>query len=1195
MAVRSGIALLVKARGIGAAGQLAMGATSATFTATPIMPHLQHHQAGLGLTDAAAQWYQVEVVGDAASAWEACHAMLRHGLGPGVAGAAGDQGVVFAEPDFTTRWPTDADRTPEAMALAASCAAPAAQDPRFPRAPCDLWYRDPGHGGFDAAMAALDAVPPAKRSTIRVAHLDTGYDPAHAALPATLRRDLQRNFVAGEDEHDATDDVRGPLTNRGHGTGTMSVLAGRDPADPTRTIGAAPFVEVVPIRVANRVVLFSSSAVARALDYVLSLKDTPDRIDVVTMSMGGLASQAWAEGVNALYEAGIFVVTAAGNNFANLPTRNIVFPARFNRVVAACGIMADGTPYADLAPLLMAGNYGPPSKMATAIAASTPNLPWARLGCEQIVDHDGRGTSAATPQVAAAAAIWLAAYRKSTTYAAPWMLVEAVRAALFGSARAADLVHCGRGSIDAAKMIGVKPAAATALVKQPVDKADFAFLRVLLGIGLAAPDPQQQAMLELEALQLSQSAEIERIMPDPGDPSPDPALRATLAAALAADPRASRALRVALAGAAPASPDTPAPDGTPPVRTSHRSAAQLARAKAPSVPTPLRRRLRVFAADPTLGTGLETYQQSVTTVDMPWEDLAPGPIGEYLEVIDVDPASGAAYAPVDLDDHYLLSTDGLAPSETDPRFHQQMAYAVASRTIEHFERALGRRALWSPYHDPASHDVRREYVPRLRIYPHAMRAANAYYSPAKKALLLGYFAAHGDPDRPGTAPPAVFAALSHDVIAHETAHALLDGLHRRFVEPTNPDVLAFHEAFADIVAMFQHFTLVDAVRPVIAQTGGDLFKENRLGQLAVQFGQAIGQRGALRDYIGTVDAAGVWHPRPPHPDDYANATDAHDRGAVLVAAVFEAFLRIYKVKAAEIMRLATGGSGLVAPGDLAPSLVDALTDAACQIAGRFLDIAIRGLDYCPPIDITFGEYLRAVITADLELVPDDARGYRVAIVAAFKARGIAPPEVRSVSPDTLAWEPPDQAVSLKAVIDAMDLDWPMSTPREVTFNGSNANAAIFHQWLVSNAGDETLAQFGVRRAAGPLSLVDADGNVVPGNVRGPEVHSVRTLRRVGPDATIRTDLIIEITQSWRPAVPDGRLALFRGGCTLIVDRTTPGQHVTRVIRKRIDNQSRFASQSAFAGGAGMGLRATYFDDGESAREPFAALHSHFFE
>ena len=56
----------------------------------------------------------------------------------------------------------------------------------------------------------------------------------------------------------------------------------------------------------------------------------------------------------------------------------------------------------------MQGNYGPDSKMDTALGAYTPNVPWAQIDCEKIVDMDGAGTSAATPQIAAAAALWLA-------------------------------------------------------------------------------------------------------------------------------------------------------------------------------------------------------------------------------------------------------------------------------------------------------------------------------------------------------------------------------------------------------------------------------------------------------------------------------------------------------------------------------------------------------------------------------------------------------------------------------------------------------------------------------------------------------------------------------------------------------------------------------------------------------------------
>src|SRR5439155_23796975 len=88
----------------------------------------------------------------------------------------------------------------------------------------------------------------------------------------------------------------------------------------------------------------------------------------------------------------------------------------------------------------------------------------------------------------------------------------------------------------------------------------------------------------------------------------------------------------------------------------------------------------------------------------------------------------------------------------------------------------------------------KEFVQRLRIYPHALRMANAYYSRKKGALLFGYFP--GTEDRTSGQFPGgmVFTCLAHDVVAHETTHALLDGFHEHFMEATNPDVLAFHEA-----------------------------------------------------------------------------------------------------------------------------------------------------------------------------------------------------------------------------------------------------------------------------------------------------------------------------------------------------------------------------------------------------------------
>ena len=309
---------------------------------------------------------------------------------------------------------------------------------------------------------------------------------------------------------------------------------------------------------------------------------------------------------------------------------------------------------------------------------------------------------------------------------------------------------------------------------------------------------------------------------------------------------------------------------------------------------------------------------------------------------------------VDLNDAYLLAQDGLAPSEGNPQFHQQMVYAVVMNTIEHFEHALGRVALWSPHKRP---DKSKEYVQRLRIYPHALREANAFYDPDKKALLFGYFPA--SMTDPGNNLPGgmVFACLSEDIVAHETTHALLDGIHPRFIEPSNADALAFHEAFADIVALLQHFTYPEALLNQIARTRGDLAKQNLLGELAQQFGQAIGQYGALRDAIGRVNpTTREWEPHAPDPAEYANTTEPHARGSILVAALFDGFLAMYKSRVVDLLRIATSGTGVLPEGDIHPDLVNRLAQEATKSALHLLTMCIRALDYCPPVDLTFGDY-----------------------------------------------------------------------------------------------------------------------------------------------------------------------------------------------------------------------------------------------
>ncbi len=623
----------------------------------------------------------------------------------------------------------------------------------------------------------------------------------------------------------------------------------------------------------------------------------------------------------------------------------------------------------------------------------------------------------------------------------------------------------------------------------------------------------------------------------------------------------------------------------------------LVRAVDPIVQKPLARPLRVYAYDPSLGAKLATLDINEAVLDIRWEDkLEPGPIGEYVEVIDIDPASQCCYAPVDLNHPHVLTQSGLTPSEASPQFHQQMAYAVSMKTIEYFEKALGRVALWAPreIRSPGQ-ETTTDYVDRLRIYPHALRAKNAYYSPDHKALLLGYFTASASSGEGLMQGSVVFTAVSHDIIAHETTHALLDGVHRRFREATNPDVFAFHEAFADIVALFQHFTLPEALSHQIAATRGNLEKQNLLGQLAVQFGAATGRYGALRDYIGKVetpkDGDGkepVWVRREPKQTDYDDATEPHDRGAVLVAAVFDAFLQIYKRRTADLLRLATGGTGILPDGDISTDLVKRLAREASKVAGQVLNMCIRALDYCPPVDLVFGEYLRALITADTDLVPDDRMGYRTAFIEAFRDRGIYPRDVKHLSSGSLVWESPPlplRAANVRNVLDKMSTDWDLNSKRRTAYDLSRENARLFWQWLMNRneVTDAQLAALGLLRINKPQPFSIGDSK---GELRRIEVHSVRPVRRVGPDGNVRSDLVVEITQTFRPAaIPNGR---FRGGCTLIIDLATA--EVRYMVRKKVESPMRFAAQMQFGVDSDDGLHGNYFVNNAALREPFALMH-----
>ena len=259
-------------------------------------------------------------------------------------------------------------------------------------------------------------------------------------------------------------------------------------------------------------------------------------------------------------------------------------------------------------------------------------------------------------------------------------------------------------------------------------------------------------------------------------------------------------------------------------------------------------------------------------------------------------------------------------------------------------------------------------------------------------------------------------------------------------------------------------------------------------------------------------------------------------------------------------------------------------------------MCIRALDYCPPVDLTFSDYLRALITADFDVVPDDSRHYRVAIIQAFRERGIFPVEVRQMSVEGLLWEEPPQVIGdMEELVGKLNMSWDLNIARRDADDQSKDNRKHFHEWILDktqiekDGKNKRIAALGLIDPGSASSLAATIGGI-EGRIHRIEVHSVRPARRVGPDGNVLKDLIVEITQKF--VANDGG-HVFYGGCTLVIDIYQ--KKVRYMVRKKLDSPGRLQDNLNFLKGlaakAGVGsMHMNYGSSSGNTREPFALLH-----
>lgn len=280
-----------------------------------------------------------------------------------------------------------------------------------------------------------------------------------------------------------------------------------------------------------------------------------------------------------------------------------------------------------------------------------------------------------------------------------------------------------------------------------------------------------------------------------------------------------------------------------------------------------------------------------------------------------------------------------------PEFNQVNAFYYTTFTLRMYEKFASRSIPWA------------FTAPRLTVNPHVGVGMNAFYDEQNRMLGFFTFQASGE---------VVNTAQSADVVSHEAAHAVLDGMRDLYNESFGLGPLSFHESFGDMTAVLVALHDESLVKRLLDWTDGNLRTESFVSAVAEHIIESINKtnggdtdvehlnertiylRNAVNKFRGVPFDDIPYLPKDPA---YELGRESHNYSRLFTGAFYDVLVSIYE--------------HFIEEHEDMPRIA---IHRAREVMGPLLTFAV---EVAPVGELDFADMARAFLTADRLLYDGD--------------------------------------------------------------------------------------------------------------------------------------------------------------------------------------------------------------------------------